>query len=294
MRSKKLVIHIGLPKTATTSLQVGLFSRHSEINYIGRNFADKEFEKSLYKLIEYDSILNSEIDLKYIQNTVYDYIDSSSKKVSLISFEPLTQTQHDIGVIAQRLNECFPEAYILITIRKQIELLRSYFAGGHANRKYNFDKWILEEEGKDKIFSILNFYELVDFYERLFTKPHILVLTYEDFVKDKLKFCEEFSSKLDIDETETMAILNDNIHLNKSTHGVVLWEIYKDCRKKIFPNTHFSKISPSMSIKFRNIFLNKIKIKNKVQIGDDSVKHISEKYRSSNEKLKINYGIDYQ
>lgn len=57
MDTKTLYLHIGYPKTATTSLQDSFFSQLNDIEYIGKPY-QKEWHKNLHDIIFKNSKIN--------------------------------------------------------------------------------------------------------------------------------------------------------------------------------------------------------------------------------------------
>lgn len=50
MNTRKLFIHIGYSKTATTTLQNYLFKVHDQINYLVRPYYNSKLEKVLFEI----------------------------------------------------------------------------------------------------------------------------------------------------------------------------------------------------------------------------------------------------
>ena len=93
----KLYLHIGYPRTGTTTLQKHLFCKHPQINYFGKNLIRGYNEENLN--IKFKPYINEIIDLLLFLNDEefnqrYDYIlkkidflELSASKTNIISEE---------------------------------------------------------------------------------------------------------------------------------------------------------------------------------------------------------------
>ena len=76
------VIHIGMPKTATKTLQWRLFAEHSEIYYLGR------FDGSLKLVAKSKEELSENTFISFWDN--YIYINRQDKKIIVLNKDDLT------------------------------------------------------------------------------------------------------------------------------------------------------------------------------------------------------------
>ena len=139
MSKPRLLIHIGVPKSATTSLQSGAFPNHPEIRYIGKPFYDAQigYEASLATAQLCDSLWKQddlEFDLTLARRRFgLGVLPRLGKKLVVLSEEGLSQASAaDRHLTAQRLAALCEgtRCLILLTIREQ----KSALASGH--------KWI--------------------------------------------------------------------------------------------------------------------------------------------------------
>lgn len=126
------VIHIGLPKAGSTSIQHNFFSCHRELNYFslranGGAAPNQEwFEGFFERLRLWDDInFNYEEEKSNIDHFVMPYCANRSM---IISLEGLTgRFGIGIGGKAVRLKSLFPNFKILLIIREPFDLLRSMY-----------------------------------------------------------------------------------------------------------------------------------------------------------------------
>lgn len=228
-----MVIHIGFPKTGTTTQQKHLFAKHSQINYLGKPYQDSFLESVIHDLIREDSLI-------YGSRGLRDYLSGrllSSKKQGTLSFisdelfVSATKTR-DKGVVAQRLKEVFFPCRILITIRNQLDILKSaYLSGGrllgNAPRQLSgytitFNDWleISHRNLKRSYVGNVNYYPLIKYYSDLFGKENVCVLLYEDLQNNQRKYLYDLTGFLRIDLEESVKLLkskHENIRIKQST-----------------------------------------------------------------------------
>ena len=131
----KIILHLGMPRTATTTLQTSLFSKLPEINYLGVPF----FNKQIAELR--DAVLNQDNE-KINQLKKSDFNIFVTNKINLFSDEsfldPFEQTLAERTQSLKSLKKFFgEECEILITLRSQQNFLRSYFNGPYRTFNEN-------------------------------------------------------------------------------------------------------------------------------------------------------------
>lgn len=222
------VIHIGFPKTAITVLQNHLFAIHPGILYLGKPYRDDYLKGMISRLVRQESTV-------YQAENTEQYIDKhlapkpgTGKKVFLISDETFVSADavRDKGVVAQRLKDLLASAKILVTIRNQMDAVKSgYICGGrllgNLPGKYkdiivSFKDW-LETSAKmyygDFVRNVI-YFDTIDYYAGLFGKENICILLFEDLVKNPYEFTRKLSLFLDID-FDTSWDLIQNAHENR-------------------------------------------------------------------------------
>ena len=130
-------IHIGCPKTATTTLQNNLFAQHPEIASIGKPYDSREGELAtqMYSLITKDDV---NFDFNRCQQAISrekksKYVDGV--RVTMLSEEKIFVSP-SFEEAARRLKKLFPTAKIIVTIRNQLDLIVSWYCQGCYNGRY--------------------------------------------------------------------------------------------------------------------------------------------------------------
>ena len=203
MNKQKFVLHLGYPKTGTTSLQHNLLEHHANIDLIGNPFgsfdsAYVELEKDL--LITDSLFFNEKID--NIANVLFQRVKESKEKIPLISREQLLHSNkypeyggQDIGKTLERLATVLEhplfsdyQPLIVITIRRQPEIITSYYA--HMSellrgRQFNYDETFEDflagqmQESRRGFLLSLNFDVVADHCCQLFGKDNVFILPAE-------------------------------------------------------------------------------------------------------------------
>jgi hypothetical protein len=192
------VIHIGLPKTASTTLQNRLLGTNRNFIYVGRinnGYADDETKELIERITFQDS-------LEYDAGATAKLLQSRRAKAAaadcpmLVSAESLSVGgRADRRLIAERLNQLFAPAKILIVVRAQPAMLQSlYLHHLRASRErfVTFEEWLDQTYGGIRFTDVhrveLNYDRLVRAYEEIFGSDNVLVVPFEQ-IKDKDSAC---------------------------------------------------------------------------------------------------------
>ncbi|MCK6548793.1 sulfotransferase [Myxococcota bacterium] len=216
---KELYLHVGYPRTGTTTLQHNVFVRHPEISYIGKPL--HYFSK---KISGFFSILMERPTLEYerglddfITTIVDPLLEKKPERKVLISEEELSTgriTGADRGVVARRLHHLFPKAKILVTLRRQEDVLASLYCHLRAEGmlpNVPFPRWIEQQRRRisvDAVFTRFDYATILDEYARLFGAENVHVQLYEDFAADPHAWLRAFARPVGLDPDKTAALLD--------------------------------------------------------------------------------------
>lgn len=228
-------IHVGVPKTGTTTLQRGLFAQHTQIVYVGKPYdnpsesheacqAVAELADSLWQIdeLEFDHTRAEALFKLGIRNR-----QKRAGRSMVFSEEGLTNViGADRACIARRLKRLFGPCRILITTRNQTDALLSghrwCFARGFVN--VSFDTWVRRCHGLT-LYSLRRnecplrqylYGQLVRAYQDEFGEDRVLVLPLEMLKKNPSAYAHKLAGFLDIDEDQTHQLLNHTPAHNRS------------------------------------------------------------------------------
>lgn len=226
----RVVIHIGLPKTGTTTLQEALFAKHPQI---------RPFVKAGTKhLIAADRRRFHENRL-----AIQRYIEpeAGDSRVTVVSDESLSMAEYttlrqqrwgmqlssDHEEMARRIAEAFHDPLVLIVIREQTGFLESLYAqhiktqGVHANPPDVMDQWIEKEIDNAPYRSLVNllkYEEMYEAYTALLGRSRVAVLAFEEMVHAPETFASRLAYTLDINVNDTIRLLHSE-HRNARRHS---------------------------------------------------------------------------
>ena len=212
---KKVIIHIGLPKTGTTFLQTRVFP-----------FLNDVFEKNSqlvyeYKQTPFNNLINGKFktlnqkDFEGLKKEIHKFINESVKDSTiLISREQFSRYMHwmqndEINTILfKRLKEIFPDAKFFFVIRKQDEWVDSIYNQQVKQPELNIptlNEFIGYKAGNfnknEKYLDIqnTNWCKIIEFIENKFGKNSVFTLPYELFKENLNEFLKNFYEHFNIE-----------------------------------------------------------------------------------------------
>ncbi len=298
-------IHIGYPKTATTSLQKNLFMKHSDIFYHGNPIP--EARTLLAKIAHSDEY---ELEEEKIRAEIEDLHKKAKGKVLILSEESISASSHP-SLAAQRLKKFFPDAKIIMSIRNQKTLIESqyenarklWFAPKPYSKKpvsfenyfeYNLKNLKKRSSGRyDKsfngnVFEFINYNRQYTIYEKIFGADNIHVIMYEELKKNPEQFISDISNIIGINIQKASELLFSAPPQNQSLKG--LGRILKRIKNLILPNKALSDISPALG-RFAEKIRTKLKRK-KQSMSAAQCAQINEIFKDSNLEFMRKTNLD--
>lgn len=228
---KRLLIHIGYPKTATTSLQEGLFFKlHSlgKINYLGRTtksthslwgnskFSGEDWAVHIRKYFIFNEPLPS-YPLP-LREDVLNVISDEDLTIHNFFHEAqfgIIRNTLDTANILKDLAKGADDVSILITLRNQVELIESCYLQKfryiYSNRKpIGFKEFLLNSDGnfrKDTA-EIFDFNFVASQYSSIFGSK-VNLLMFEDLKYRKENFFNSLGKIMGMDGQYLLKIFGD-------------------------------------------------------------------------------------
>jgi len=235
---KTLYLHVGYPKTATTTFQKHLFPAHPQIDYLGKfcpsyGYRSDALATEINRLISADDV---DYDAGATLKTIIDPLRRQSKadRTLLLSSESFIHPwANNRGIIARRIKDALQPCRILITIREQIDIIRSFYNLHGRFGQYlflckdreplefplPFDRWLhycLQEFDRNFLATI-QYHQVISFYASVFGHENVCVLLFEQFVQDKPGYVEDLCRFLQIDDFDTaLTLLGDSHELRSA------------------------------------------------------------------------------
>lgn len=211
-KRRKFFIHPGWPKTASTTLQKRLFARHPDLCYLGKPLTGDllDIEVAILNL-DAGSYTQALPDLQGRFLAIMARCADSERTV-LLSHEgllrPTRYAGHDILQTAERIRQVFCDpvrdefdCHVLLTIRKQDDIIPSYFFDSVSRSPARFKKFIeaaLQAPGEGYLASLF-YADIVRHYAGLFGHECVTVLPFEQFISRRATFLQALATCLEID-----------------------------------------------------------------------------------------------
>lgn len=306
----KIFFHIGLPKAASSSLQIGL-STCADIVFLGlyptQNVAEQvgPLDGSLTSKIPY--LNDPRIKEFYLAFGLKDYSSSQQlelyraicsdyedgNKTLFFSYEGFTSpmfSEVTPRVKLQRLVACSVGAEFLFIARNQGDVIKSQYRDWPFDltvkngQGLSLDEWCLNELRRSDDVSPLKWFD----FERLLvpllraiSKDRLHVLLFEDFISKREQFCAGLSKLLGTN-TEAVKSCLDGLRANKGLSA--RYNAYRKLRRIVPTSFSIRSILPQWLIKVVFRFLNR---GGSEQLNFDSElkKKLEELFKTSNREV---------
>lgn len=220
--SRGLVLHIGMPKTGTTTLQSLLFARHTGIDFLGKtreypgpmNCRSQEIYPLLRPLLWKVSEPWNAAALRSQWEVALK--DRDPSKVLVGSWEGLgSSVLSDHQETLRRAMATFGSCRLLICLRNPITLVPSMYLQSLRGRHdvsngevfgthwfMEIDQWIAKWRDTGRLNRLLSYAERIRISAELLGEENVLVLLYEDLCQDQERFVRTICQFLGVDEAE--------------------------------------------------------------------------------------------
>lgn len=268
MTPKKLLVHIGPPKTATTSFQSWLRINQNTYTYIGVIQPRKPEENKLY------SFFWLFINGKLSTDKLFEYLTEYNLKDILILSEEMILTnnwEYKLNRLA-KLKKYF-ELHLAYSYRPTNKAIPSYYAEIHANLpetlKNNYDLFL--QDDRVKAYDLKQVFELSSN-----NQMQLNIFKFNDLIKGSITLNNVFNTSfLGEDFNKDIKLSKENTRKNKSKN------IYQVIDKKPKYPTKLKpfliKIEKMFNVSFKKVFQKNYQIK--IDVSDE-VNELSKKNES--------------
>lgn len=209
-------VHIGLPKTGTTTLQQVIFTRHEQILYLGKFVAEDLNDLSRELTVTTENRFDEQRASTYLHDRKSQ--PSNRHRVCVFSEELLSYSKTmPPELSAGRIKGLFPNARVILVLRNPFEWLQSIYFFNLKRRKpsvlQGFNEWLASELSKpphESELATLAVDRLSAGYAELFGVDAIKVMRYEDFRSNPENFLKHLSTLLGIDPVETIQLYSSS------------------------------------------------------------------------------------
>ena len=200
-------LHIGYPKTGTTTLQEHLFPRHPDINYFGPRFT--RVEGLFDVVVELSTKAKGRFDWVRAERAFGRFKEQlDPDKCNLFSSERgleggTTQTMNK-EVVFSRYRKLLDNTRIIIVVRNQIDMLRSLSVYDRRKKelKISVEDWyqnVVSNRGSGwmQAFNYLDMFECLD---EMFGWENVYVGYFEDLKRNQLEYANDICRYLEISQ----------------------------------------------------------------------------------------------
>jgi hypothetical protein len=298
-----IALHIGFSRTATTTHQAHLFAKHPQIVYLGKPHGDF-LQDQIYRLLKQDTITYSPAKLAdYIRDRARE--NHAPGTIILLSNEILLSRGKslDKGVVAQRIKDAFYPCKIIITIRGQLDILKSAYLtsgrmlddvpGRYRGLSVSFDEWLefsyRQHQGMDKNYiTHVDYFKTIDCYARLFGRENTGVFLFEEFVHNTEEYTRRLSDFLGIDARESLRLVSGKHEHREISQAQLNFE---RLQTKLYPLSRTRMVSFLLSGYYK---LSRASSKEKppeIDITGQWLERLSDIFSSGNRRLIEEYGL---
>ena len=202
LSNENITIHIGMPKSASTTLQQHFFMKLQNVHYFGHESQSDGTELFLDIIKKEDSYFQAESNENHLEEITNDgrpVIMSSEFASSYLT--PLAKgLPQSRTIICERLASLAPQSKIIIILRNQYDLHRSIFAQLLRNesdvldyKNFHFEEWLdknilLAEQHWQSVFELADYRSLIEVYKKNF--KHVYIYLFEEIIQDMKGFVE--------------------------------------------------------------------------------------------------------
>lgn len=211
--ARRVVIHCGLARTGTSTLQQHVFPNLPGVSFLGLAAPTPALDWAIRHLCQADTLY---LEPERLARVLSEAIGAAAPDATVVlSYENfLLYKSKDKGLIAERLKALFPAAEILIVLRRQENMVVSrYLTNMRRSIKHRalipFDDWweVERREAYRSVFDDLRYAPIIDYYVRLFGRERVHVLLFEQLQEDATAYAQRLAEVLGADARQVGAQL---------------------------------------------------------------------------------------
>jgi hypothetical protein len=216
---RPVVLHVGYPKTATTSMQVGLFEKSGQFNYLGKFLPDHNFKTADLLDLVWSCQTHGRAQWRATRDRLKGAVAAAigkDRKLPVLSTENMIHPwSQSPDVVAARLKEIFPEARVVMVIREQVSLLHSWYRWHGGYGQYLFVNKFIDEmcefplslndwmhyqfRAPDRnVIGCLDYDDVTAAYAEQYGAGNVHVLCFEQLRRDPRTFCDALAGVLEV------------------------------------------------------------------------------------------------
>lgn len=243
--SRSLCVHIGLPKTATTTLQRGLFANHPEIEFLGKR-AGHQAEPGLRRCGS-QAAFGLANQLFWDHARSIDVIEAKRlyreeilptiepDRTLVFSFEGLAASGLEVRkAVAKNLRDVFGSCRVIIGIRRPVDLVEALYFQRMKRRHLGVEaphlgllsspsteEWLESVIGGSELAEHLDYARTARIFVEALGRANVAVFALEYLKAEPDDFARSLCRFLEIDEQEGVRLLQGRRHNVRLSQPVV-------------------------------------------------------------------------
>ena len=290
-----VILHPGFLKSATTTLQRGVFEELPQLSLLEAN----ELDSGLRRIqgVDYDADRARQIDDRCLASAPV-----SGKAV--LSDESLTANPYLLQPIAERLKALFPHARLFFTIRHQFDAVFSFYTRHgrvlynapepYHNRHVSFENWLehVYRGWPASKLGAFDYHSAISVYECVFGRNRIDVLLFKELREDPRGFARHLAAVRQVDAGRVATLLEGEHQHGRESRRTVLYDRF---RKRFLRGGWTRTLLPYTELARRHLrrFLEQGKAPS-VELPGGWRERLSKLYGSGNRALSDRYGLELE
>lgn len=229
MKKNSTIIHLGMPKTATTTLQNHLFAQHSQVHYLGK-FAKGRMPKSMNPALLASKRDATPIELGDIRDASISEQLAYADKHDLRPVMSREGLSHGLGTKkfqqALLFKSKFGDCKIILFIREPVSFVRSYYAEmlkayqTRVNKKgwmallppaphyFDINEYLaVAAKPRGPLMTFLSVADTAQIYSWVFGRTNVKIYLFEAFCNDMEKTSIALCNDIGIDSKEALELM---------------------------------------------------------------------------------------
>lgn len=230
---RKTCIHLGLPKTATTSIRFNLFAKHSQIHYLGK-FLGGEVPPAISHVILKHwrmLIISLVLDAPRSRNAPDLLVDEEKEnQTPVLSMESLSGGPLLVKRLqAKRFKKYFGDCQAILFVREPSSFLKSFYAQmlrnfqerptgtcpvgmrtlGRHPHYFDINEWLQAAwNGINSPKNYISYADTAGIYADVFGKENVKILVFEEMIRNPEAFITQLCNIIGVDPGEGVNLMH--------------------------------------------------------------------------------------
>ncbi len=303
------VLHIGVPKTATTTLQVHFFPNLKGFLYLGKildrdkphRFLTDEM-KGIFRELETRD-MGMRLDLPALKDQINGLCEANQTDQVMLSNESISIFSGPNPITKlNRYRSIFDNIKIIYCLRDQMELLTSMFLVLHRPEHFNirklkrqswtptFDHWIdiNFRYCSESFLECFKYHAMISRYRESVGKDNLFVYTFEEFRRDPEALLEQVCKFIGVEVDHEL--IAHSVGHNENKHATKRSYYYSQLRTRLFPDTRLANFLPRSAVRNFSKFL---QASENLRVEPDpvTIERLRNYYAEDNQQLEATMGI---